>query len=107
MEENTILTIIVTILGILGSGTAWKFYERRANAKDKVDNFINEDCRKRIEKLEQLLERSAKEKDNMRDEILKLSKLVSELSMKVKFLEEENNDLITGDIIRPHKVKKN
>jgi len=105
--ENTVLTIIVTLLGLLGSGAAWKYYEKRAIAKDKIDNFINEDCRKRIEKLEQLLERSAKEKDNMRDEILKLSKLVSELSMKVRFLEEENKDLITGDIVRPNKVKKN
>lgn len=107
MEENTILTIIVALIGLIGSGAIWDFFDKRAKAKDKIDNFINDDCRKRIEKLEELLEKAAKEKDTMRQEILKLSKLVSELSMKVKFLEEENNDLISGELVRPFKVKKN
>jgi hypothetical protein len=88
MDTNSIYTIFITIITVLGSASAWKFYEKRATIKERTDNFMKDECRERIAKLEVLLEKSAKEKDTMRDEILKLTANVSELRVKVEFLEK-------------------
>jgi hypothetical protein len=77
----------------LGSASAWRFYEKRAERRREEDNFIREDCRDRIAKLEVLLLKSSEEKDQMRETILKLVEQVSALTVKVQFLEEENKML--------------
>jgi hypothetical protein len=93
MDANSIYTIIITIITVLGSASAWKYYEKRALLKEKAENFMKDECRERIAKLEVLLEKSSKEKDTMRDQILKLTSQVSELRVKVDFLEKENREL--------------
>ena len=93
MDENTIATVFVTAITVLGSASAWRFYEKRAERRKEEDNFIREDCRDRIAKLEVLLLKSSEEKDKMRDTILKLVEQVSALNVKVQFLEEENKML--------------
>lgn len=93
MEQESIFTVIITALTLLGSASAWRYYEKRAIAKEKTENFMKDECRERIAKLEVLLEKSSLEKDEMRREILKLTALVSELSVKVDFFEKENNEL--------------
>lgn len=57
---------------------------------------MKDECRERIAKLEVLLERSSKEKDDMRQEILKLTGEVSELRVKVDFLQKENDTLASN-----------
>ena len=93
MDENTIATVFVTAITVLGSASAWRFYEKKAERRRDEDNFIREDCRDRIAKLEVLLLKSSEEKDQMRDTILKLVEQVSALNVKVQFLEEENKML--------------
>ena len=93
MNENTIATVFVTAITVLGSASAWRFYEKRAERRREEDNFIREDCRDRIAKLEVLLLKSSEEKDQMRETILKLVEQVSALTVKVQFLEEENKML--------------
>jgi len=44
--------------------------------------------------LEALLQESAEEKDKMRETILSLTEKVSALSVRVEFLQKENNDLL-------------
>jgi len=95
MDENTIATVFVTAITVLGSASAWRFYEKRAERRREEDNFIREDCRDRIAKLEVLLLKSSEEKDQMRETILKLVEQVSALTVKVQFLEEENKMLKT------------
>jgi hypothetical protein len=94
MDANSIYTIIITAITVLGSASAWRFYDKRALTREKAENFMKDDCRDRILKLEALLENSSKEKDTMREQILKLTGLVAELSVKVSFLEKENNELL-------------
>jgi len=106
MEVTSIYTAIITVVTVLGSASAWRFYEKRATAKEKADNFMKDDCRERITKLELLLERSATEKDQMRQEILLLTKQVSSLTVKVEFLEKENNEL-SGEHRRPKNPRNN
>jgi hypothetical protein len=90
---NSIYSIIIAVITILGSAGAWKYYENRAKEKRDDDNFIKWDCRDRIAKLEVLLERSSAEKDDMRKIILDLTSQVSELRVKIEFLEAENQKL--------------
>jgi hypothetical protein len=87
MPQETIWTVLVTALTMLGSASAWRFYEKRALKKEKDEDFIKTDCRDRIGKLEALLESSSREKDEMRQTILKLTEQVSALMVKVEFLQ--------------------
>jgi len=94
MEPNSLYAIIITIITVLGSAGAWKFYEKRLELKRDDDDFIRNDCAERIDKLEDLLERSAGEKDVLRDKVLELTKELAELSIQVKYLQDENKRIL-------------
>ena len=94
--ENNIWTVLVTAITILGGTTAFRYYERRAMHRERDEDFIRHDCKDRIAKLEALLEESAKEKDEMRELILRLTEQVAELKVKVEYLTNENNKLKRG-----------
>jgi septal ring factor EnvC (AmiA/AmiB activator) len=79
---------------VLGSAGAWRYYEKRAQERKEDEDYIKDDCAKRIDRLEQLLEKSAEEKDDLREKILELTKDVAELTIKVKYLEMENKRLL-------------
>jgi hypothetical protein len=61
--------------------------------KEKEEDFVRNDCRDRISKLEALLSESSREKDEMRELILSLTEKVAALTVKVEFLQKENTDL--------------
>ncbi len=86
MPQESIWTVLITIVGVLGSASAWRFYEKRSMRKERDEEFIRHDCKERISKLEALLQESSREKDDMRQTILKLTEQVSALSVKVEFL---------------------
>jgi peptidoglycan hydrolase CwlO-like protein len=95
MDENiSLLTVIMTVVTVLGSASAWRYYEKRAMRKERDEEFIRHDCRDRISKLEVLLSESSKEKDDMRTTILMLTEKVSALTVKVEFLQRENSQLL-------------
>jgi hypothetical protein len=93
MENSNLWTVLITALTVLGSTSAFRYYERRALHKEKDDDFIRHDCKDRISKLEALLEESSREKDDLRNLILKLTSEVAELRTKVEFLSQENTKL--------------
>jgi septal ring factor EnvC (AmiA/AmiB activator) len=90
--EN-IYSVLITAITILGGTTAFRFYEKRAMRKERDDEFIRHDCKDRIAKLEALLAQSSKEKDEMRNMILDLTKQVAALTVKVEYLTKENEEL--------------
>jgi uncharacterized coiled-coil protein SlyX len=90
--EN-IYSVLITALTVLGGTGAWRFYEKRAIAREKDEDFIRHDCKDRISKLEALLAESSKEKDSLRDMVLALTKEVAALSVKVEYLTKENEKL--------------
>lgn len=94
MGQESLWTVLITAITVLGSASAWRFYEKRAEKKERDDDFIRHDCRDRITKLEALLTSSSQEKDNMRTTILQLTEKVAELTVKVEFLQKENNELM-------------
>jgi hypothetical protein len=90
---ESIYTVLITAITVLGGSTAFRFYEKRALHRERDEDFIRHDCKDRISKLEALLEESAKEKDEMRALILKLTSEVAELRVKVEYLTTENKKL--------------
>jgi len=86
---DNIYTIIATLLGALTGASAWRYYEKRAERKDKEEDFIKTDCKDRIGKLEALLEQSSREKEEMRNQILRLVEEVASLRTEIKFLQNE------------------
>jgi hypothetical protein len=93
MPQESVWTVLITVVTVLGSASAWRFYEKRAMRKERDDEFIRHDCKDRIAKLEVLLENSSREKDEMRATILKLTEQVAALAVKVEYLQKENSDL--------------
>jgi len=93
METQSVWTVLITAITVLGSASAWRFYEKRVDQKKDEDNFIKQDCRERISKLEALLLRSSEEKDEMRQTILALTEQVAKLTVKVEYLEGDKPQL--------------
>jgi len=93
MDNASLWTVLITIVTVLGSASAWRFYEKRALRKESEEDFMKLDCRDRILKLEALLNASSREKDEMRNLILQLTEKVAALSVKVEFLQKENTEL--------------
>ena len=86
-------SVIITAITVLGGTGAWRYYEKRALNKERDDEFIRHDCKDRISKLEALLEAASREKDDLRNMVLALTKEVAALSVKVEFLTKENDKL--------------
>jgi peptidoglycan hydrolase CwlO-like protein len=86
-------SVLITAITVLGGASAFRYYEKRAQKKEKDDEFIKHDCKDRISKLEALLQESSKEKDELRNMVLALTKEVAALSVKVEFLTRENEEL--------------
>lgn len=90
--EN-VYSVLITAITVLGGASAFRYYEKRAQRRERDDEFIRHDCKDRISKLEALLEQSSKEKDELRTMVLNLTKEVAALSVKVEFLTKENEEL--------------
>jgi hypothetical protein len=93
MDQTNIYSVLMTAITVLGSAAAFRFYEKRSLRRERDEEFIRHDCKDRIAKLEALLVESSKEKEEMRDLILRLTEQVAELRVKVEFLTQENEKL--------------
>jgi peptidoglycan hydrolase CwlO-like protein len=90
--EN-LYSVLITAITVLGGTGAWRYYEKRAINKERDEEFIRHDCKDRISKLEGLLEAAGKEKDELRNMVLALTKEVAALGVKVEYLTKENDKL--------------
>ena len=90
--EN-LYSVLITAITVLGGTGAWRYYEKRAINNERDEEFIRHDCKDRISKLEGLLEAAGKEKDELRNMVLALTKEVAALGVKVEFLTKENDKL--------------
>ena len=87
--------IIVTIVGVLGSASIWKYLEARLKAKsqEKQTDLNNndtvqfrDDLKSRVARLEELLTES-------NSKVLALTAEVNQLRTEVRFLTKENDRL--------------
>ena len=86
-------SVLITAITVLGGASAFRYYEKRAQRRERDDEFIKHDCKDRITKLETLLQESSKEKDELRSMVLALTKEVAALGVKVEYLTKENDKL--------------
>ena len=86
-------SVLITAITVLGGTSAFRFYEKKAMRKERDEEFIRHDCKDRIAKLETLLIESSKEKDELRNMVLALTKEVAALGVKVEYLTKENDKL--------------
>ena len=98
MEVN-LTQLLVTLIGVLGTAGIWQFFSLRIKAKADAKKWQHEnsdrvqfrdDLKDRVKNLEKLLSVSSNEKDELVQQVLELTKEVSELRVKVEFLEKEN-----------------
>jgi hypothetical protein len=94
--------IVITIAGVLGSASVWKYLEARLKSRSEDRKFETEnsdgvqyrdDLKNRVRNLEALLAQSSDEKDELRNQVLQLTQEVSALRVKVEYLEKENDRL--------------
>lgn len=99
---DSTVQIIVTIIGVLGSASIWKYMEARLKAKTESEKInienndgvqYRDDLKNRVRNLEALLAQSADEKEELRNIVLDLTAEVNALRVKVDFLEKENDRL--------------
>ncbi len=55
MDVNSFYTVLITTITVLGSASAWRYYEKRAMRKEKSEDYMKDECRERIAKLEVLI----------------------------------------------------
>ena len=101
--EQQIYTVVITLLTVLTSTAAWRYYEKRMVLKAKQEQDIHkdsemyrDDLRERVVKLETLLEESSKDKEKMRMTITELTAEVAKLHIQVDYLQKENDRLTRG-----------
>lgn len=87
-------SVLITIITVLGGSTIWTLIEKKARIRERDAEFIRNDCRERIAKLEALLKDASGEKDELRQLVLQLTAEVAELRVKVEYLTEENEELL-------------
>jgi|688.fasta_scaffold108721_5 hypothetical protein len=100
MDNQSISTIAVTLITVLGSNAAWKYYENRMEAKFKAesekrrqDYLYRDDLRDRVTQVETKLAATEKEKDDLQREIQKLVAELAALKVEVEYLRRENGIL--------------
>lgn len=94
--------IIIAAIGILSSTALWQYLQFRKKIKleetkykneTSTDTMYRDDLKNRVIKLENLLEESSKEKDEMRARIEQLIAEVNALRVEVEYLKRENDRL--------------
>lgn len=100
MEGLDLNTIGITLMTVLGSAGAWKFWQRRLEAqitkeqqelKDKT--LFRDDLRERVAVLESKLEEERQNAMLVSQKIIELKELVTEYKVRLEFLEKENQRL--------------
>jgi flagellar biosynthesis/type III secretory pathway M-ring protein FliF/YscJ len=86
MVMENLYAVLGTLVTVLGSAGAWRYYEKRMDSKREEELEFKYDCRARIQKLEFLLEESSKEKDELRQTVLELSTELAALRTKVELM---------------------
>ena len=89
--EN-IYTIIITAITTLGGAGMWRYFEKKSQIKQENERWLQNDCKSRITKLENLLEEASIEKDELRNIVLKLSVQVAELTTKIAYFETQSKN---------------
>lgn len=100
MTNDSLLTVIITLITVAGSAGAWKFYESKLRFKHRLTELNNkdnvlfrEDLRERVANLEAKLTEREKEKEELQKQITELKTQLAEYTVRLEYLEKENKKL--------------
>jgi predicted negative regulator of RcsB-dependent stress response len=88
--ENNIYAVIIALIAGLTSASGWNYYQKKAELKKENEYSYKFECRARIDKLEDELQKSELDNSNLRQSILELSILVAELKTRLELLEKKS-----------------
>lgn len=86
---DNIWTAVITFITVLGSASAFRFYERKLDKKHNDENFERFDCAQRISRLEMMLEKEQASNRELNEKILSLTKQVVELSVRLELIQKQ------------------
>lgn len=55
MQPESIYAVIITLVTVLGSAGAWRYYEKRAQERKEDEDYIKDDCAKRIDRFRTII----------------------------------------------------
>lgn len=101
IEANIFVTIILSVIGTLGSTGAWNYYQKRLeytsmekNRKIDESYVYRDDLRERVAILESKLEDSHAERDKLMTQIGVLAQETAALRVEVRYLTDERDRLL-------------
>jgi len=90
MEDTNIFSVLIAVVtGITGTA-GWQFWQRKLELKREQEYSYRTECKYRIDKLEDELQKSELDNSNLRQSILELSILVAELKTRLELLEKKS-----------------
>lgn len=88
MEETNIFAVIIALIAGLTTSQAWSFWQRKVELKRETEYTYRTECKYRIDKLEDELLRSEKDKEELFKQVLELSTIVAELKTRLEMMEK-------------------
>ena len=83
-----IYSVLIALITGITSASAWNFFQRKAELKRETEYTYRTECKYRIDKLEDELLRSEKDKEELFKQILELSTIVAELKTRLEMMEK-------------------
>lgn len=101
LSVNPIITVVITVITVLGSSSAWRFYEKHLETKakqkekmllaaEKERAELKDNLRERVAILEAKLEKAEVRNIELHQEMLRLIEKIAILKTEVEFLRKEN-----------------
>lgn len=91
---DSIVSIIIALVGVLGGAGAWNFYSKKIELKHQAQADMNSDNNLFRDQILEDLNRVKSELVNANNLVLQLTAEVSTLRERVKNLEDENQRLL-------------
>ena len=89
MQDTNIFAVLIAVVtGITGTA-GWQFWQRKLELKREQEYSYRTECKYRIDKLEDELQKLELDNSNLRQSILELSILVAELKTRLELLEKK------------------
>ena len=88
MEDTNIFAVVIALIAGLTTSQAWSFWQRKVELKRETEYTYRTECKYRIDKLEDELLRSEKDKEELFKQILDLSTIVAELKTRLEMMEK-------------------
>lgn len=91
---DSIVSIIIAVVGVLGGAGAWNFYSKKIELRHQAEKDSNADNNLFRDQILEDLNRVKSELVNANAQVLQLTAEVSTLRERVKNLEDENQRLL-------------